>query len=206
MRQRWRGRMVAVVGSPRVFDYFRTVDEGLTRRKGGRKPPFFIGTLWKDRLMIDNATIRNWVEEHLSETGGFLVDVTVSDGADIRVLVDAPDGMPISRCVEISRLIEGRLDRDVQDFALQVSTPGLDQPLKLRPQYDKNVGRGVKVQLHDGRSVEGTLTEVGDAGIVVEHKEKRRIEGRKAKEWVTDRHELAWDSIATTKVKISFKQ
>lgn len=198
--------MVAVVGSPRVFDYFRTVDEGLIRRKGGRKPPFFIGTLWKDHLMIDNATIRNWVEEHLSETGGFLVDVTVSDGADIRVLVDAPDGMPISRCVEISRLIEGRLDRDVQDFALQVSTPGLDQPLKLRPQYDKNVGRGVKVQLHDGRSVEGTLTEVGDAGIVVEHKEKRRIEGRKAKEWVTDRHELAWDSIATTKVKISFKQ
>ena len=52
--------------------------------------------------MIDNATIRNWVEEHLSETGGFLVDVTVSDGADIRVLVDAPDGMPISQCVEIS--------------------------------------------------------------------------------------------------------
>lgn len=156
--------------------------------------------------MIDNATIRNWVEEHLSETGGFLVDVTVSDGADIRVLVDAPEGMPISRCVEISRLIEGRLDRDVQDFALQVSTPGLDQPLKLRPQYDKNVGRQVKVQLHDGHAVEGTLTEVNDNGIVVEHKEKRRIEGRKAKEWVTDRHELAWDSIATTKVKISFKQ
>ena len=64
----------------------------------------------------------------------------------------------------------------------------------------------MKVQLHDGHSVEGTLTTVGDDGIVVEHKEKRRIEGRKAKEWVTDRHELAWDSIATTKVKISFKQ
>jgi ribosome maturation factor RimP len=156
--------------------------------------------------MINASDIRNWVEEHLANQGGFLVDVSVSDGADIRVLVDAPDGMPISRCVEISRLIEGRLDRDVQDFALQVSTPGLDQPLKLRPQYDKNVGRGVKVQLHDGHSVEGTLTTVGDDGIVVEHKEKRRIEGRKAKEWVTDRHELAWDSIATTKVKISFKQ
>ena len=55
-----------------------------------------------------------------------------------------------------------------------------------------------KVQLHDGHSVEGTLTTVGDDGIVVEHKEKRRIEGRKAKEWVTDRHELAWDSIATS--------
>jgi ribosome maturation factor RimP len=156
--------------------------------------------------MIDAQQIRQWVESHLAEEGGFLVDLTVSDGADIRVLVDAPEGMPIARCVAISRLIEGQLDRDVQDFALQVSTPGLDQPLKLRPQYDKNVGRSVAVQLHDGHKVEGLLTAVGDEGIVVEHKEKRRIEGRKAKEWVTDRHELGWDAIATTKVKISFKQ
>lgn len=156
--------------------------------------------------MIDASEIQTWVEEYLNEHGGFLVDVTVSDGSDIRVLVDAPEGMPISRCVAISRLIEGELDREIQDFALQVSTPGLDQPLKIRPQYDKNVGRVVKAQLHDGRSVEGTLTTVEDAGIVLEHAEKRRIEGRKAKEWVTDRHELAWDSIATTKVKISFKQ
>lgn len=174
--------------------------------KGGPQAPLLFPTPCRPDHMIDNATIRNWVEEYLSETGGFLVDVTVSEGADIRVLVDAPEGMPISRCVQISRLIEDRLDRDVQDFALQVSTPGLDQPLKIRPQYDKNVGRQVKVQLHDGHSLEGMLTEAGDDGIVVEHKEKRRIEGRKAKEWVTDRHELAWDSIATTKVKISFKQ
>ena len=156
--------------------------------------------------MIDTQKIRQWVEDHLSEEGGFLVDVTVSDGGDIRVWVDAEEGMPISRCVAISRLIEGNLDRDVEDFALQVSTPGLDQPLKLRPQYDKNVGRVVAVQQHDGRAFEGTLTAVSDEGIVLEHKEKRRIEGRKAKEWVTDRHELGWDAIATTKVKISFKQ
>jgi ribosome maturation factor RimP len=156
--------------------------------------------------MINAQDIRHWVEDHLTKEGGFLVDVTVSDGANIRVLVDADDGMPISRCVAISRLIEDQLDRDVQDFALQVSTPGLDQPLKLRPQYQKNVGRIVTVQQHDGHKVEGTLTEVTEAGIVLEHKEKRRIEGRKAKEWVTDRHELVWDTIASTKVKISFKQ
>jgi len=156
--------------------------------------------------MINAQEIRQWVENHLSEEGGFLVDLHVSEGSDIRVLVDAPEGMPISRCVAISRLIEGQLDREEHDFALQVSTPGLDQPLKIRPQYDKNVGRVVAVQQHDGHKVEGTLTEVSDEGIVLEHKEKRRIEGRKAKEWVTDRHELGWDSIATTKVKISFKQ
>jgi len=188
------------------FDYFRTVNKGLMMRKGGRKPPFFFALRCDNNRMINAQDIRQWVEEHLSEEGGFLVDVNVSDGADIRVLVDAPEGMPITRCVAISRLIEGRLDRDVQDFALQVSTPGLDQPLKLRPQYDKNVGRVVAVQMRDGHKVEGTLVEVANDGIVLEHKEKRRIEGRKAKEWITDRHELGWDSIATTKVKISFKQ
>ncbi|MCH1576240.1 MAG: ribosome assembly cofactor RimP [Flavobacteriales bacterium] len=156
--------------------------------------------------MINAQDIRQWVESHLAEDGGFLVDVHVSDGADIRVFVDAPEGMPISRCVSISRMIEDELDRDLYDFSLQVSTPGLDQPLKIRPQYEKNIGRAVAVQQNDGHKVEGTLTEVSDKGIVVEHTEKRRIEGRKAKEWVTDRHELDWDTIATTKVKISFKQ
>ena len=68
------------------------------------------------------------------------------------------------------------------------------------------VSKARRCQLHNGHSIEGILTEVEDAGIVVEHKEKRKIGGRKAKEWVTDRHELAWNSIATTKVKISFKQ
>ena len=156
--------------------------------------------------MINANEIRSWVSEHLKKEGGFLVDLTVSDGGDIRVLVDSPEGLPISRCVEISRLIEGQLDREVQDFALQVSTPGLDQPLRMRPQYEKNIGRGVKVQLHEGQKIEGILTQVEDGGIIVEHKEKRKIEGRKAKEWVTNRHELAWNNIATTKVKISFKQ
>lgn len=173
--------------------------------RGAASPPSYSPCILQEH-MINANEIRGWVTEHLENQGGFLVDVTVSDGADIRVFVDASEGMPISRCVEISRLIEGRLDPDEYDFALQVSTPGLDQPLKVRPQYDKNVGRGIKVQLHDGHSVEGILTEVKDAGIALEHKEKKRIEGRKAKEWVTDRHELAWDSIATTKVKISFKQ
>lgn len=173
--------------------------------RGAESPPSFSLRI-RQNNMINANEIREWVAEHLAKQGGFLVDVTVADGADIRVFVDSPEGLPISRCVEISRLIEGNLDREVQDFALQVSTPGLDQPLKIRPQYDKNVGRGVKVQLHNGHSIEGILTEVEDAGIVVEHKEKRKIEGRKAKEWVTDRHELAWNSIATTKVKISFKQ
>lgn len=175
-------------------------------RKGGPKAPLLLPQNCDLNHMINAQDIRQWVESHLAEDGGFLVDVHVSDGADIRVLVDAPEGMPISRCVAISRMIEDELDRDQYDFSLQVSTPGLDQPLKIRPQYDKNVGREVAVQQHDGHKVEGTLTAVTDAGITVEHTEKRRIEGRKAKEWVTEQHELSWDAIATTKVKISFKQ
>ena len=66
--------------------------------------------------MINAQDIRQWVESHLATEGGFLVDVHVSEGADIRVLVDAPEGMPISRCVAISRMIEDELDRTCTIF------------------------------------------------------------------------------------------
>ena len=205
MQQRCDQEGVLSAGITRILPTFALSMMG-NDRIGGPKAPLLLPQNCDNSHMINAQDIRQWVESHLAESGGFLVDVHVAEGADIRVLVDAPEGMPISRCVAISRLIEDELDRDLYDFSLQVSTPGLDQPLKIRPQYEKNVGREVAVQLHDGHKIEGSLTAVADEGITVEHTEKRRIEGRKAKEWVTERHELGWDAIATTKVKISFKQ
>ncbi len=144
-------------------------------RIGGPKAPLLLPQNCDLNHMINAQDIRQWVESHLAEDGGFLVDVHVSDGADIRVLVDAPEGMPISRCVAISRMIEDELDRDQYDFSLQVSTPGLDQPLKIRPQYDKNVGREVAVQQHDGHKVEGTLTAVTDAASLLSTQKKEEL-------------------------------
>ena len=108
--------------------------------------------------MIRAEDIRALAEEHLLGTPGFLVDVTVSDGSNIRVLVDHDDNTSIEFCMALSRHIESSLDREVQDFSLDVSSPGLDQPLKLHRQYIKNVGREVAVMPVQGAKIEGGFT------------------------------------------------
>ena len=155
--------------------------------------------------MIRAEDIRALAEEHLLGTPGFLVDVTVSDGSNIRVLVDHDDNTSIEFCMALSRHIESSLDREVQDFSLDVSSPGLDQPLKLHRQYVKNVGREVAVMPVQGAKLEGVLHAVEEDHFVVQTREKRRIEGRKAKEWVEENHELRYPDVHWTKVIISFK-
>jgi ribosome maturation factor RimP len=155
--------------------------------------------------MISATDIRKMVEEHIKDTPVFLVDMTVSAGNVIRIYVDNDEGPSINNCVEISRLVEGSLDRELEDFELHVSSPGLDQPLKVVRQYIKNVGRGLKVIDLQGKTVEGILESADESQIVVKTREKRRIEGRKAKEWVEELHPFNYDEIAGAKVVISFK-
>lgn len=104
----------------------------------------------------------------------------------------------------LSRHIESSLDRELQDFSLEVLSPGLDQPLKLHRQYVKNVGREVAVMPIDGAKVEGLLTRVEEDHFVVQTREKRRIEGRKAKAWFEDDHTFKFPDVHWTKVSISF--
>jgi len=155
-------------------------------------------------VLIRAEDIRALAEEHLQGTPGFLVDVTVSDGSNIRVLVDHDESTSIEFCMGLSRHIESSLDRDVQDFSLDVSSPGLDQPLKLHRQYVKNVGREVAVMPVQGAKMEGVLTAVEYDHFVVTTREKRRIEGRKAKEWVEEQHPFPFADVHWTKVVISF--
>ena len=92
----------------------------------------------------------------------------------------------------------------VEDFALQVSSPGLNEPFKVARQYAKNIGRDLDVKTGNGR-IEGKLTNVSEAGITIINRTKERIEGRKAKEWVERVHEIPFSEIVETKIVISFK-
>ena len=107
--------------------------------------------------MINKEHIQSLAEAHLEGTPGFLVDVVVSDGSNIRVIVDHDENTSIQFCMGLSRHIESSLDRELQDFSLEVLSPGLDQPLKLHRQYVKNVGREVAVMPIEGAKVEGLL-------------------------------------------------
>ena len=96
--------------------------------------------------MITAATIREIAEAHLEGTPGFIVDVRISEGNHIRVLLDHDVATSIEHCMDLHRQLESSLDREAEDFSLDVSSPGLDQPLMLHRQYVKNIGRHVQVK------------------------------------------------------------
>lgn len=125
-------------------------------------------------MMITEAQITALVEEKMEGTDRFIVAVRVLSGNRIRVFVDALSGMTVRDCVEISRHIEGNLDREQEDFALEVSTPGLTEPLSHPMQFVKNVGRSIKVNTMEGVSLKGEVlaADNGEVTIMPETKKK----------------------------------
>jgi len=120
--------------------------------------------------VITNEAIIELVEHYIQGTDIFLVEVAVKPGNVIRIHVDRPDGISIDECVRISRHLNEMLDRDVEDFSLEVSSPGLGTPFKVKKQYDKNTGRKIDVLLSDGTRITGELNSVSDEGIVLKMK------------------------------------
>ena len=161
--------------------------------------------------MILEHKIKELVDARIEGTKLFVVDIKVSPSNKINVLIDGFDGVSIRDCVNVSRGVEHNLDREEEDFALEVSSAGLDTPFMVPQQYEKNIGREVKVYTLDGRKHEGELTHVDDQKIEITYQEKVRIEGRKKKELITKVEEYFFEceqrekKIKDTKVIISFK-
>lgn len=160
--------------------------------------------------MINAKKIQFLAEEFLEGTSAFLVDVKVASGNVIRISLENDDRTSITDCVALSRHIEGSFDREEEDFSLDVGSPGLDQPLKVLRQYLKIIGKQIAVNPIDGKKMEGELVSVEEnegqfVGLVLKTRHKKRIEGRKAMEWVYEEHQLQAGDIEWTKVIISFK-
>lgn len=155
--------------------------------------------------MIQADTIRQWAQAFLADGPGFVVDVRCKEGNMIKVFLDNDKSTSIEDCIALSRHLESQLDREVEDFQLDVSSPGLDQPLQMLRQYIKNIGRQVDVRCHDGRRLQGALVTADEKGIQVLTREKQRIEGRRAKAWVETHHDLPFSDIHSTYVVISFQ-
>ena len=153
--------------------------------------------------MIDKATIAELVNEKLADDQ-FLVDITVSSGNVIHVMVDSDTGISINQIVEISRHIESNLDRDAEDFELSVFSAGLTEPLKLVRQYKKNQGKEIEVLLANGQKLNGLLVGVEDQGIDLEVTTKEKLEGSKKKELVTKVHHLEYSEIKEAKKILKF--
>ena len=160
--------------------------------------------------MINAKKIQFLAEEFLEGTSAFLVDVKVASGNVIRISLENDDRTSITDCVALSRHIEGSFDREEEDFSLDVGSPGLDQPLKVLRQYLKIVGKQIAVNPIEGKKLEGELVSVEEdegefVSLVLKTREKKRIEGRKAMEWVDEEHQFQAGELEWTKVIISFK-
>jgi ribosome maturation factor RimP len=152
--------------------------------------------------MITKEKIQSLVEEILSDDM-FIVEIAIGSGAAISVLVDSDTGINIDKCVEISRHIEKNLDRESEDFSLEVSSPGLGQPLKALRQYNKNIGRKVEVVELSGDKREGILKSVNNEGFELEVKSREKLNG--AKTQIVKSELFPFGRVKTVKLLISFK-
>lgn len=133
--------------------------------------------------MIDVTRVREIAETQMEGTDLFVVEVRVSPANEIVVTVDSDTQVGIDRCVELSRSIEGALDREQEDFELTVMSAGIGQPLKMLRQYRKLIGRPVEVILKDGGKIVGNLTDASESSIAVEYEERVVVEGKNANSW-----------------------
>lgn len=127
-------------------------------------------------MMITEGLITSLVEEKIEGTEMFLVSVRVMPSNRIRVYVDAVNGLNVSDCVAVSRHIEGSLDRDKEDFELEVSSPGATEPYQHPKQYEKNVGRTVKVTTNSGDSVKGKMVSFENDEVTIQPEKKKKKE------------------------------
>ena len=155
--------------------------------------------------MIDRNVVSGIVNEWLEDKDYFLVDVTVSPDDKIVVEIDHAEGVWIDDCVELSRFIESRLDREQEDYELEVGSAGIGQPFKVLQQYLNHVGREVEVLARDGKKTEGVLKEATEENFTVTVLRKVKPEGAKRPKLVEEDVTYTYDEIKYTKYLISFK-
>ena len=132
----------------------------------------------------------------------FLVDLKIKPTNNIKLFLDGDQGITIEKCISINRALYKQLEESGlfpnDDFSLEVSSPGLDEPLKLHRQYLKNKGRLVEILMKDGRKIEGKLLEVNEEDLVVEE-----TRGKNKKKEVLQ-HQFLLNDIKSTKLQIVF--
>ena len=172
--------------------------------KRGRKSPLFLSKI----DMISKERITALIDERIQELNKdlYVVDMTISSSNVIRVELDRVDGyVAVEDCMSVSRNIEHNLDRDEADFELHVSSAGLDKPFRHDNQYLKNIGKRVSVKLNDDSKIEGELISFNPEEIQLMDRVKKKVEGRKKKEWVEEVYNIKMKEIKETKIIISFK-
>ncbi|MCD8044761.1 MAG: ribosome assembly cofactor RimP [Tannerellaceae bacterium] len=155
--------------------------------------------------MIDKDNIVQLAEEFLTDSENYLVDVVIKPGNLIVVEIDNDQAVDIDDCVALSRFLESRLDRDEEDYELEVGSAGITSPLKILRQYLKYTGKEVEVLLKSGLKETGILKSADESGIVLEIEKKIKPEGAKRKVTVQEEQSYTYEEIKNTKYLLRFK-
>ncbi|MDQ1098543.1 MULTISPECIES: ribosome assembly cofactor RimP [Chryseobacterium] len=134
----------------------------------------------------------------------FLIDLKISAGDDVTVILDGDHGVSLQDCLDASRAIEFNMDREEHDFSLQVMSAGLSEPLAIPRQYQKNIGREIEVLLNDSSKIEGELARVDDEKITLILRYRKPKEIGKGKVDVEEEKEIPYTEIKKSLVIIKF--
>ena len=156
--------------------------------------------------MIDKQQVIGIAQKWLdTKQGYFLVDVDVTPDNRIVVEIDQAEGVWIDDCVDLSRFIESSLDRDVEDYELEVGSAGIGQPFKVLQQYINHFGQEVEVLPKSGAKLKGILVQADEKGFTVKVSQKQKVEGSKRPKTVEVEMPFSHDEVKYVKYVISLK-
>jgi len=156
--------------------------------------------------MIDRQKVIGIAEKWLENREGyFLVDVDITPDNRIVVEIDHAEGVWIDDCVDLSRFIEAALDRDVEDYELEVGSAGIGQPFKVLQQYINHIGQEVEVLPNTGAKIKGTLLSADNEGFAIKTVQKQKVEGSKRPKAVEVEISYSYSEVKYVKYVISLK-
>lgn len=154
--------------------------------------------------MITKEHILNIANDHLKNSQVFVTGIRIGSDNQINLFIDGDQGVTIKDCVELSRLIEENLDRNKNDFALDVSSHGAATPLIMPRQYTKHIGRNFEIKLIDDTKREGVLISSNDTEIKIESTSRENKPVGKGKITVVKEEVIKYNQIKESKVKLKY--
>jgi ribosome maturation factor RimP len=152
--------------------------------------------------MINGEHIRKIVEDHLSETALFPVSVNITGSNEIHILIDGDRGVTVSDCISLNRYLEQQIDREAEDYSLEVSSYGVGNPLLMPRQYIRNIGRLLELTTNEDEVLKGRITSADETGVTLSIEPERK-RGRKGSD-ETEERALTYDTIDKAKILIEF--
>jgi len=150
--------------------------------------------------MINRELLKKIIEDKLEKTDCFVVNLSVSEDNNVILEIDSETSVSLDFCAELSRFIEQKLDREKEDFSLEVGSYSISKPFVDFRQYVKNIGRKIEVLTLESKKIRGVLIEANTTDFMVETEEKILLEGQKRKKLIKKEILFSYNNIKHTKL------